>query len=79
MSLKETLDAIERKARKEGFKEGFQEGFKDGFQEGFQEGFKVGLDQGRLEVAKRLIAKGLDNAVIAELTDFKMEQIEQRR
>ncbi|MDF2923296.1 MAG: hypothetical protein K0R57_2210 [Paenibacillaceae bacterium] len=49
MSLEQTLDAIKRKAKKEG----------------------------KEEVAKRLIAMGMDSTDIAKATDFPLEKIEQ--
>jgi predicted transposase/invertase (TIGR01784 family) len=67
MSLEQTLDAIKREGRMEGR------------MEGREEGKLVGRSEGKEEVAKRLIAMGLDTAAIAEATGFSPDEIEQWR
>lgn len=39
------------------------------------EGFREGIREGKLEVAKRLIHKGLNVSEIAEVTDLSIEEV----
>ena len=54
---------------------GLQEGREEGRKEGRDEGLKEGLQQARLEVARTMLASGLDTALIAQLTGLPVETI----
>jgi predicted transposase/invertase (TIGR01784 family) len=63
MGLEQTLDAMVRKAKREGKTAGKLEG-------------KL---EGKEEVAKRMIAMGMETEFISKATDFSLEQIERLR
>ncbi|WP_258525761.1 transposase [Paenibacillus sp. YN15] len=54
-----------------------EEGMEKGMEAGLQKGLEQGREKGRMEVAQRMIQEGLDPALIAKLTGFTPEQIEQ--
>ncbi|WP_062294877.1 hypothetical protein [Nostoc piscinale] len=46
------------------------------WQEWFQEGFELGLEQKAQEIARNMLRKGFDIALIVEVTDLTIEQIQ---
>ncbi|MCL6626629.1 MAG: transposase [Alicyclobacillus shizuokensis] len=66
-----------------GFQEGREEGRKEGRQEGLkkgrQEGLKEGAERKAKEVARNLLAEGIDVDVIAKATGFSREKIDSLR
>ena len=62
--------------RAEGMAEGMAEGRAEGMAEGVAKGMEKGIAEAKAEDAKKMIAKGCDNAFIAEITGLSVEQIE---
>ena len=60
----------------EGHAEGLAEGRAEGRAEGLAEGRAEGQAESRLEVARKMLSKGLDVKEIAEFTDLTVEAIE---
>ena len=58
------------------FEEGKAEGWEEGLQEGLQMGKQEGLQEGKRTMASHMKAKGLDIALIAELTGLSQAEIE---
>ncbi|WP_293657012.1 hypothetical protein [uncultured Paenibacillus sp.] len=75
MGLEKTLDAIKREGRREGRREGIREGMREGMREGKQEGQR----EAKEEVAKNMIAENLDPELIARVTGFSLDIIDQLR
>ncbi|WP_236140198.1 hypothetical protein [Nostoc sp. CMAA1605] len=48
----------------------------DIWQEWFQEGFKQGLEQKAQEIARNMLMKGFAIALIVEVTDLTIEQVQ---
>jgi len=71
------------KAKKEGIEKGIQQGMQQGIQQGMQQGMQQGINQGEknkaIDVAKKLISKGMDNISISEITDLSISEIENIR
>ncbi len=63
--------------REEGRAEGREEGWAEGREEGRAEGREEGRAEGRLDMARRMKAMGLSSEVIAEASDFTVEEIAQ--
>ena len=63
-------------AKAEGRQQGIQEGIQQGIQEGMQQGTQQGIQQGQINIARRMLAKGLDIEDIAELAGLSVEEIE---
>ena len=73
--------------REEGLKEGHKKGHKEGKEEGLKEGHKKGRAEGReegakqksLDIAQRMLEKGIDIATISELTGLTVEEVSMLR
>ncbi|MNC38684.1 flagellar assembly protein H [compost metagenome] len=65
-----------KEGTKEGIKEGIKEGKIEGKIEGIKEGKREGLREGKLEVAKNLLAMGLDVSSIQAATGLSEEEIQ---
>ena len=80
--------AIKQRAIEVGLEEGIQKGIQKGIQEGMQKGLQKGLEKDiekgmekgiekeKIEIAKKLLAKHIDSATIAEVTSLSIEYIE---
>lgn len=62
-------------AKLEGLVQGREEGRAEGRAEGLAEGHEKGMAEGRAEIAKTMMAKGMDINVVAELTGLSVEEI----
>lgn len=51
----------------------------EGVEIGVEKGIEIGVEKGRIEVARNLLKKGLDNEFISETTNLSVEQIEKLR
>ena len=61
--------------REEGHKVGKEEGLKEGKEEGIKEGREEGARQKSLDIAKRMLEKGIDIETISELTGLTEKEI----
>jgi predicted transposase YdaD len=66
-----------REGRTEGMRLGEEKGRRVGRREGRQEGMRLGEERGRRDIIQRMRAKGMDNAAIADLTGYPIEEIQQ--
>ena len=58
-----------------GLAQGMEKGLAQGKEEGLAEGMEKGMNQKRLEIAKKMLAKGMDENTIMEITGLTQEQI----
>ena len=56
--------------------EGIEQGIEKGIEKGKLEGRSEGIEQGKIEIARNLLQKGMDTQFIAEITGLTKEQIE---
>lgn len=77
ISVEKTLyNSAERKGMQKGMEKGLEEGRQKGLEEGRQEGLEEGMEKERLSNARRMKEKGLDAALIADITGLTREEIE---
>lgn len=77
ISVEKTLyNSAERKGMQKGMQKGLEEGMQKGLEEGRQEGLEEGMEKERLSNARRMKEKGLDAALIADITGLTREEIE---
>lgn len=77
-------DAIMSSAWETGMEKGLQEGMEKGLQEGREQGMKQGMRQGlqqgirqeRQDIVFRMLEKGMDPEMIADLTGMNIEEIQ---
>ena len=70
-------------AKREGIAEGKEIGMKEGMEKGREEGRAEGIEEGRaegmnlrsLEIARKMLAKGMDEASIMDMTGLTAEEI----
>lgn len=86
----ESYDKAERtrltglsQARKEGLeqgrKQGRKQGLKEGRERGIEEGQFLGEHSHKIKTARRLIARGCDDAFVAEISGLTAAEIEELR
>ena len=69
-------DAIMSSAWETGMEKGLQEGMKQGMQQGLQQGMQQGIRQERQDIVFRMLEKGMDPEMIADLTGMNIEEIQ---
>lgn len=79
MNLDEYLDALvdEEKAKslKEGIEAGKAQGLQEGKAQGLQEGKAQGMQQSKIEIAKKMLSKGMSLDLVVEMTGLSEEEI----
>ena len=73
--LSETVIEWTKKWKEEGLAAGRVEGRVEGRAEGIAEGIEKGIEKGRVEIAKRMLAKGLEITLVAEVTGLAPEEL----
>ena len=79
-----TIESAEKKATEEGLAKGLKEGLAKGLEQGLEQGLARGLEQGleqgrsseKMEIAKKMKAKGQPTDFIADITGLSIEEIE---
>ena len=71
--IKNSIDT----AKREGKEEGLAEGMEKGLAEGMEKGLAQGMSQRSLEIARTMLAKGMDAATVMEITGLSERQLKQ--
>ena len=58
-----------------GMEEGMEKGRAEGIEKGRAEGIEKGMSQRSLEIARKMLAKGMDEASIMDMTGLTVEEI----
>ena len=61
----------------EGMEKGLAEGMEKGLAEGMEKGMEKGMSQRSLEIARTMLAKGMDAATVMEITGLSERQLKQ--
>lgn len=67
--IKNSVDTAKR--------EGIAEGMEKCMKQGMEKGMEKGLEQRSLEIARKMLAKGMDAASVMEITGLSAEQMQQ--
>ncbi len=77
--IKNSVDTAKREGIAEGkeigMKEGMEKGMEKGRAEGIEEGRAEGMNLRSLEIARKMLAKGMDEASIMDMTGLTSEEI----
>ena len=65
--IKNSIDTANR--------EGKEEGLAEGMEKGLAEGMKKGMEKRSLEIARKMLAKGMDAEMVMEITGLSAEEI----
>ena len=73
--IKNSVDTAKREGIAEGMEIGLEKGMKQGMEKGMKEGMEKGMSQRSLEIAKKMLAKGMDEASIMDMTGLTAEEM----
>ena len=73
--IKNFVDTAKREGIAEGKEIGMKEGMEKGMEKGREEGRAEGMNLRSLEIARKMLAKGMDEASIMDMTGLKAEEI----
>lgn len=79
--IKNSIDAAKREGKEEGLAEGLEKGLAErmekGLAEGMEKGMEKGMNQRSLEIARKMLANGMDAATVMEITELSESQLQQ--
>ena len=83
--IKNSIDTAKREGKEEGLAEGREKGLAEGMEKGLAEGMEKGLAEGMekgmnkrsLEIARKMLANGMDAATVMEITGLSESQLQQ--
>ena len=91
--IKNSIDTAKREGKEEGLAEGMEKGLAEGMEKGMAEGMEKGLAEGMekglaegmekgmnkrsLEIARKMLANGMDAATVMEITGLSESQLQQ--
>ena len=58
-----------------GKEKGKEEGIAEGMEKGIKQGMEKGMSQRSLEIARKMLAKGIDEASVMDMTELTAEEI----
>ena len=67
--------SVERTLLDDRYQKGMEEGMEKGRAEGIAEGIEEGMSQRSLEIARKMLAKGMDEVSIMDMTGLTAEEI----
>ena len=73
--IKNSVDTAKREGIAEGKEIGMKEGMEKGMEKGREEGRAEGMNLRSLEIARKMLAKGMDEASIMDMTGLTVEEI----
>ena len=73
--IKNSVDTAKREGIAEGKEIGMKEGMEKGMEKGREEGREEGMNLRSLEIARKMLAKGMDEASIMDMTGLTAEEI----
>ena len=74
MAYRDIKNSIDT-AKREGIAEGMEKGMEIGLEKGREEGRAEGMNLRSLEIARKMLAKGMDEASIMDMTGLTAEEI----
>ena len=79
--IKNSIDTAKREGKEEGLAEGREKGLAEGMEKGLAKGMEKGLAEGMekrsLEIARKMLANGMDAATVMEITGLPESQLKQ--
>lgn len=76
MAYRDIKNSIDT-AKREGKEEGLAEGMEKGLAEGMKKGMEKGMNKRSLEIARKMLANGMDAAMVMEITGLSESQLQQ--
>ena len=57
----------------------YQQGMEKGMEKGMEQGLEKGMKNGKIEIARKMLAKGMDEATVMDMTGLTAEEIKQMK
>ena len=57
----------------------YQQGMEKGMEKGMKQGLEKGMKNGKIEIARKMLAKGMDEATVMDMTGLTAEEIKQMK
>ena len=73
--IKNSVDTAKREGIEIGMAKGMKQGMEKGMKQGREEGRAEGMNLRSLEIARKMLAKGMDEASIMDMTGLTAEEI----
>ena len=73
--IKNSIDTAKQEGLAEGLEIGMEKGMKQGMEKGIKQGMEKGMSQRSLEIARKMLAKGMDDASVMDMTRLTAEEI----
>lgn len=73
--IKNSIDTAKREGKEEGLAEGMEKGLAEGMERGLADGMEKGMNQRSLEIARKMLANGMDAATVMEITGLSEEEM----
>ena len=67
--------SVERTLIDDSYQKGKEEGIAEGMEKGIKQGMEKGMSQRSLEIARKMLAKGMDEASVMDMTGLTAEEI----
>ena len=74
--IKNSIDTAKQEGKQEGLAEGMEKGMEKGIEIGKAEGMEKGMNQKALDIARNMLADGVDINLIMKYAGLTQEQIE---
>ena len=75
--IKNSIDTAKREGKEEGLAEGMEKGLAEGIEKGLAEGMEKGMEKRSLEIARKMLANGMDAATVMEISGLSESQLQQ--
>ena len=79
--IKNSIATAKREGKEEGLAEGMEKGLVKGLAEGMEKGLAEGMEKGMnkrsLEIARKMLANGMDAVTVMEITGLSESQLQQ--
>ena len=73
--IKNSVDTAKREGIAEGMELGMKQGMEKGLKQGREEGRAEGMNLRSLEIARKMLAKGMDETSVMDMTGLTAEEI----
>ena len=71
--------SVERTLIDDSYQKGKEEGKEEGRAEGMKQGLEKGMKNGKIEIARKMLAKGMDEETVMDMTGLTAEEIKQMK
>ena len=77
--IKNSIDTAKQEGLAEGLEIGMEKGMKQGMEKGMKQGMEKGMNLRSLEIARKMLAQGMDEAMVMDMTGLTAEEIKQMK